>query len=100
MQHYNFMSDFKEIELSEDTSIGLRIPISTPQHIQIDIILNGKTYCSLPIPIGVTGEFYLGQIGSSKKNKKNKLLWKFPLKLTSMNVKTGIVDLHFERKEK
>ena len=94
----NRLPEIDEIELPEDSKISLSVPKNTGKLMQIDVLVNGKIYGSASIQEGMTGEFDFGSIGRSKKTKKTVLRGKFPFKLTSFDVKTGVFNAHFERK--
>jgi len=86
--------------LPEHTTISLRVPVNTSRFMLIDVLINGKVYATAEIPSGITGEFDFGEIVHSKKNKKTVLRGKFPFKITSFDIKTGVFNAHFEREKK
>ena len=88
------MKKFKDIKLSKNTEISLRIPINGDV-ISIDVLVNGKVYGNFLVPKYTTGEFKLGEISYSDQEKNPK--WKFPLSITGLEINTGIVKAKFER---
>ena len=93
------MKKFKELELPENNQITLRVPVNSEHFMQIEVLVNGQSYGKFSIDRFATGDFSLGSIDYTTKKKKRVLRWKFPLELTSIDIKTGIVNAHFERKK-
>jgi len=92
------MPDLDEIELPENTKISLNIPHNTGQ-VTIEILVNGKVYAVAQIAEATTGEFDFGILSYSKKKKRMSLLGKFPFKLNSFDINTGVFKAHFDRKK-